>query len=255
MAVIAWLCLVSVGVVGPASYGPVLLVVSASVFSQFRGPVLGCQSVVAPAYVVSRPRGVFEIRSGSTCGPSTLWRSEVVVFEVRHRSHLVVPWSRQVCRGLLPLCARLRLFRVRFCCCGAASGFEVCYWFGWCVLLGFPRTVPWWFWWRFSQDRLAFLLLAIVFSLMVHVGWSFGLCVLVKVPPRIALCRLWQRFFPGVLCARFRPPLCCPCGTKCVVWLSCILVRFYQDDSWRFWWRFSPKLPCVCFGHRCSLSP
>ncbi|MQL90506.1 hypothetical protein Taro_023088, partial [Colocasia esculenta] len=36
----------------------------------------------------------------------------------------------------------------------------------------------------------------------------------------------------------------------CIVWLGCILVRFSQDVSWRFWWRFSPKLPGVCFGHR-----
>ncbi|MQM04626.1 hypothetical protein Taro_037426, partial [Colocasia esculenta] len=41
--------------------------------------VLGCQSVVAPACVVSRPRGVSRVRSGSVCGPSTLWRSEVAV--------------------------------------------------------------------------------------------------------------------------------------------------------------------------------
>ncbi|MQL89436.1 hypothetical protein Taro_022008 [Colocasia esculenta] len=60
----------------------------------------------------------------------------------------------------------------------------------------------------FSQDRLAFLLLAAVFSLMVHAVWSFGLCVLVKVLPRI-----------------------------CVVWLGYVLVRFSQGGSWRFWWR------------------
>ncbi|MQL77321.1 hypothetical protein Taro_009708, partial [Colocasia esculenta] len=29
--------------------------------------------------------------------------------------------------------------------------------------------------------------------LMVRVGWSFGLCILVKVLPRIALCRFWWR--------------------------------------------------------------
>ncbi|MQM15267.1 hypothetical protein Taro_048211 [Colocasia esculenta] len=69
-----------------------------------------------------------------------------------------------------------------------------------------------------------------------------GLCILLKVFPRIALCRFWRRFFPGVLCVRFGPPLCCPCGLKCVVWLGCVLVRFSQDGSWRFWWRFSLKL-------------
>ncbi|MQM08173.1 hypothetical protein Taro_041026 [Colocasia esculenta] len=44
-----------------------------------------------------------------------------------------------------------------------------------------------------------------------------GLCILVKVLPRIALCHSWQRFFPGVLRVRFGPPLCCPYGSKCAV--------------------------------------
>ncbi|MQM02495.1 hypothetical protein Taro_035265 [Colocasia esculenta] len=69
------------------------------------------------------------------------------------------------------------------------------------------------------------VLLAAVFPLIVCVLWSLGLCILVKVLPRIALCRFWWRFFPGVLCVRFGPPLCCPCGLKCVVRLGCILVR------------------------------
>ncbi|MQM11319.1 hypothetical protein Taro_044223 [Colocasia esculenta] len=51
--------------------------------------------VVAPASVVSQRGGVSRVRGGSACGPSTLWRSEVVVLEVRRHSHLVVPWSRQ----------------------------------------------------------------------------------------------------------------------------------------------------------------
>ncbi|MQM11759.1 hypothetical protein Taro_044669 [Colocasia esculenta] len=38
-----------------------LLVVSASVSSWFRNPVLGCRSMVAPACVAFRPRGVFGI--------------------------------------------------------------------------------------------------------------------------------------------------------------------------------------------------
>ncbi|MQL87118.1 hypothetical protein Taro_019650 [Colocasia esculenta] len=80
-----------------------------------------------------------------------------------------------------------------------------------------------------------------------------GLCILVKVLPMIALCRFWRRFFLGVLCVHFGPPLCCPYGSKCAVWLGCVLERFSQDGSWHFWWRFSPKLlrvvlcswPCV----------
>ncbi|MQL99628.1 hypothetical protein Taro_032353 [Colocasia esculenta] len=41
-----------------ASPRPVLLVVPASVFSRFRGPILGCQPVMAPAFVASRPGDV-----------------------------------------------------------------------------------------------------------------------------------------------------------------------------------------------------
>ncbi|MQM05990.1 hypothetical protein Taro_038808 [Colocasia esculenta] len=70
--VIARLCLVSVGVVGLALGRPVLLVVPTSVFSRFRGPVLGCQPVMAPACVASRPGGVSGVQGGSACGPSTL---------------------------------------------------------------------------------------------------------------------------------------------------------------------------------------
>ncbi|MQL91273.1 hypothetical protein Taro_023885 [Colocasia esculenta] len=82
LAVTAWLCLVSVGVVGPDLCGPVLLLVSASVFSRFRGPVLGCQSIVAPTYVVFQPGGVSKVRGGSACRPLTPWRSEVAVLEL-----------------------------------------------------------------------------------------------------------------------------------------------------------------------------
>ncbi|MQM20945.1 hypothetical protein Taro_053975 [Colocasia esculenta] len=70
---------------------------------EFRSPVLEHQSVVAPARVASRPRGVSEVRGGFVCRPSTLWRSEVAVLMVRRRSHLVVAWSRRVCQGLLSL--------------------------------------------------------------------------------------------------------------------------------------------------------
>ncbi|MQL69769.1 hypothetical protein Taro_002081 [Colocasia esculenta] len=199
-AVIAWLCLVSVGVVGLALGRPVLLVVPASVFSWFRGLVLGCQPVMAPACVASRPGGVSGVR-----GP----------------------------------------FRARFCYCCATSESEMRCWFGWCILEGFSQSgalvvlvevLP-----GPACVASAVLLIAVSF-LMVRVVWLFGLCILVKVLPRIALCRLWWRFFPGVLCVCFGPPLCCPCGSKCAVWLGCVLVRFSQDGSWRFWWRFSPKL-------------
>ncbi|MQM20852.1 hypothetical protein Taro_053881 [Colocasia esculenta] len=280
--VIAWSCLVPVGVVGLALCRPELLVVSASVFPRFRGPVLGCQSVVVPTCVASRLGGVSEVRDGSACRSSTLWRSEVAVLAVRRHSHLVVPWSRQICgwrcdprdpwRGSgrsgrysgIKARSLLRLvcgFPVRFVCT-LQVGCSCC-----CVthvVSVVARRV------HVMVARLALDSLAVVFPVWrTGVGKSssacysvlsdgpcclvIGLCILVKVLPRIALCRVWRRFFPGVLCVRFGPPLCCPCGSKCAVWLGCVLVRFSQDDSWHFWWRFSPKLPYVCFGHRCSL--
>ncbi|MQL92805.1 hypothetical protein Taro_025438, partial [Colocasia esculenta] len=67
-----------------------------SVFSRFRSPVLGCQSVVAPARVASRPRGVFEVRGGSACGPSTLWRSKVAVLVL---SKVVSCFRSSCCSG------------------------------------------------------------------------------------------------------------------------------------------------------------
>ncbi|MQM15452.1 hypothetical protein Taro_048397 [Colocasia esculenta] len=157
-AVLAWLCLAPVGVVGLALGRPVLLVVLASVFSRFRGPILGCQPVMAP----------------------TLSRNGALVVLVE-------------------------------------------------VLLG-PAC--------FAS---AVLLTAVSF-LMVRVVWSFGSCILVKVLPRIALCRFWRRFFPGVLCVRFGPPLCCPCDSKCAVWLGRVLVRFSQDSSWHFLVEVLPKI-------------
>ncbi|MQL72666.1 hypothetical protein Taro_005000 [Colocasia esculenta] len=65
------------------------------------------KSVVAPTCVASRPHVVFGVQGGSAYGPSTLWRSEVAVLVVIRRSHLDIPWSRRVRRGLLPLGAQL----------------------------------------------------------------------------------------------------------------------------------------------------
>ncbi|MQL88054.1 hypothetical protein Taro_020609, partial [Colocasia esculenta] len=236
---------------------------------------------------------------------------------VRRRTHLVVPWSRQVCRASLPLCARLRWFLLESCvwpdlgwwswrcavlfrclssCCSGREGLVIptgpcsrgsppyflqlgalCHRSS--VSDGLQRRL-----WRhvvvssskgercellyLSEQRVlvrsggffqngAFVvlvevlpglacvasavLLAAVFSLIVCVLWSLGLCILVKVLPKIALCRFWRRFFLGVLCVRFGPPLCCPYGLKCVVRLGCILVRFSQDGSWRFLAEVLPK--------------
>ncbi|MQM15562.1 hypothetical protein Taro_048511 [Colocasia esculenta] len=98
------------------------------------------------------------------------------------------------------------------------------------------------------------VLLTAVFFLMVRVVWSFGLCILVKVLPRIALCCFWWRFFLGVFRVCFGPPLCCPCDSKCAVWLGCVLERFSQNGSWSFLVEVLPKAASCFFGCRCSLS-
>ncbi|MQL70448.1 hypothetical protein Taro_002759 [Colocasia esculenta] len=62
-----------------ASGGSLVVVVVTAFPHDVSNSVPGCQSVVTSACVVSRPRGVSRVRSGSECGPSTLWRSEVAV--------------------------------------------------------------------------------------------------------------------------------------------------------------------------------
>ncbi|MQL68786.1 hypothetical protein Taro_001036 [Colocasia esculenta] len=64
------------------------------------------------------------------------------------------------------------------------------------------------------------VLLAAVFSLMVRVVWSWGLCILVKVLPTIALCHFWRRFFPGVLCVLVSKFLGRAGGTCVSLWLE-----------------------------------
>ncbi|MQL68675.1 hypothetical protein Taro_000950 [Colocasia esculenta] len=61
LAEVAWLLLL-----------PVLLVVPASVFSRFRGPILGCQPVMALACVASRPGGVSGVWGGVLSTASAL---------------------------------------------------------------------------------------------------------------------------------------------------------------------------------------
>ncbi|MQM06823.1 hypothetical protein Taro_039650 [Colocasia esculenta] len=115
---------------------------------------------------------------------------------------------------------------------------EVCCWFGWCVLEGFSQSgalvvlvevLPG------PACVASAVLLAAVFSLMVRVLWSWGLCILVKVLPRIALCRFWQRFFPGVLCLHAPVSLKLPTGTG--DWLedlgTCGIAELREEMSWR----------------------
>ncbi|MQM14013.1 hypothetical protein Taro_046941 [Colocasia esculenta] len=229
------------GIVGLALGRPVLLVVPASVFSRFRGPILGCQPVMAPVCVASRPGGVFGVRGGSACGPSTLCTEHCFRF---------VPDTVGFCRSRFPV----------FGVPAALAGEGLVIPTGPC-----SRGSPLYFFQLGArrrgssvsdglQRRLWRLLLAAVFSLMVRVVWLFGLCILVKVLPRIALCRFWWRFFLGVLRVCFGPPLCCSYDSKCAVWLCRILVRFSQDGSWCFLVEVLPKAVSCCFGCRCSLS-
>ncbi|MQL77370.1 hypothetical protein Taro_009786, partial [Colocasia esculenta] len=86
----------------------------------------------------------------------------------------------------------------------------------------FPRAVPWWFWWRFSQDRLAFFPGS---PFVASGGGSSQECFV---------------FVSGHRCVTL-------VVRSVPFWLVCVLVRFSQNSSWRFWWRFSPKLP-FCLG-------
>ncbi|MQM23321.1 hypothetical protein Taro_056386 [Colocasia esculenta] len=137
-----------------------------------------------------------------------------------------------------------RLFRARFCYCRAPQSLRCV--FGWLVHSGgfFPERCLSGSGGGSPKTGLRCFCSPACCSVLSNGPCCLvvGLCILVKVLPRIALCRFWWRFFPGVLRVCFGPLLCCPCGSKCAVRLGCVLVRVSQDGSWRFWWRFSPKL-------------
>ncbi|MQM17797.1 hypothetical protein Taro_050774 [Colocasia esculenta] len=119
--------------------------------------------------------------------------------------------SRLRCIAWLP-CVLVRFPRIVGCClgevrsqdcsrlifagCCATSGLRyaavvlvVAFWWV------FPRTAPWWFWWRFSQNQFVLLPLFVVFSLLaVCLG-----CVLVMVP-RMALGALGRGPPQAALC-------------------------------------------------------
>ncbi|MQL91365.1 hypothetical protein Taro_023976, partial [Colocasia esculenta] len=118
-------------------------------------------------------------------------------------------WLR--CIAWLP-CVLMRFPRTLCCCLG--EGFPQDYSVVVSSIVVLPQGLS------FSQDRLALLLLAAVFSLKVCVVWSFRLCVLVKVLPRIALCHFWQsEVLPGRLLALLVDIL--PKAALC-----CLVVRF-----------------------------
>ncbi|MQM15606.1 hypothetical protein Taro_048552 [Colocasia esculenta] len=196
-----------VDVVGLALGRPVLLVVSASVFSWFRDSVLRCQSVMAPACVASRPCSVSGVWGGSACGPSTLGRSEVAM--------------------LVESCV--------------------------------SPDLGWWSWRCAVRDCSSWLVLAEVRfpqNCVVLVSGYCGAALEVKVHRLVALCSgksgalvVLVEVLPGPACVASTVLLAVVFTLMCVVRLGCVLVRFSQDDSCRFWGRFSPKLP----GGECKL--
>ncbi|MQL93357.1 hypothetical protein Taro_026003 [Colocasia esculenta] len=145
--------------------------------------------------------------------------SLVVVFLVWRTVVVALP-SRLRCIAWLP-CVLVRFPRTVCCCSG--EGFSQDYSVLVSVVAVLPQGLSMMLFWLvrsggFSQNGALVVLvevlpgpacvapavlLTVVFSLMV------------RVLPRIALCRFWRRFFPGILCVRFGPPLCCPCGSKC----------------------------------------
>ncbi|MQM21568.1 hypothetical protein Taro_054610 [Colocasia esculenta] len=72
---------------------------------------------------------------------------------------------------------------------------------------------------------------------VVHSGegssQDLPLSLLVEVLPRSAL-------------HSFRATVVLPCGSKCAVWLGCVLVRFSQDGSWHFLAEVLPKAALTC---------
>ncbi|MQL86861.1 hypothetical protein Taro_019390, partial [Colocasia esculenta] len=123
-----------------------------------------------------------------------------------------------------------------------------------CVLVMFSRTVCCGLDEDFSQDYLVFngalvvlvevipgpaciasaVLLAAVFSLMVRVVWPFGLCVLVKVLPRIAPCHVWWR--TALSAFGEGSPQSCPvsrCGALTVC-LAVVLARLSSCSFFEF---------------------
>ncbi|MQL67831.1 hypothetical protein Taro_000092 [Colocasia esculenta] len=67
-----------------------------------------------------------------------------------------------------------------------------------------------------------------------------GVVLLVGPPPYGGL--RWPCLRCAEGCFRFVPNSVGFCGSRCADWLGCVLVRFSQDGSWCFWWRFSPRL-------------
>ncbi|MQM11546.1 hypothetical protein Taro_044451 [Colocasia esculenta] len=60
---------------------------------------------------------------------------------------------------------------------------------------------------------------------------------------------------PGPSCVASADLLAAVFSLKCVVWLGCVLVRFSQDGSWSFWWRWDFVCPRGSDGLLCFPLP
>ncbi|MQL79970.1 hypothetical protein Taro_012422 [Colocasia esculenta] len=232
--VIAWLCLVSVGIVGLALGRPMFLVVPALVFSRFRGPILVCQPVF-----------------GSVGGGATLG----VPGEGSERSG----------RVRLPCMIHARVAGCSCCCAACVASVVARHVRAVAARLALDSLAVVFLVWRTlasqsSEVLLEFfsigsggsengalvvlvevlpglacvasaVLLAVVFSLMVRIVW---VVLSGEAPSQDRSLSFWRRFFPEVFYVRFGLPLGCPCGSKCAVWLGCILHRVLVLEHFGF---------------------
>ncbi|MQM13523.1 hypothetical protein Taro_046448 [Colocasia esculenta] len=149
------------------------------------------------------------------------------------------------------------LFRARFCCCGATSGFEVCCWLGWCVLEGFSQNdalvvlvescfVLFWLSLlslSLCEDELS--LFPVGLSLLQS-AWAFSVKVLCPWP-----C-VWLLHWPACLVVRFQvfsavlADFVCPCGLG---GLLCSCARRALADGGLV---SVVVLGCLCFVWKCQ---
>ncbi|MQL71277.1 hypothetical protein Taro_003577 [Colocasia esculenta] len=208
----------------------------------FRGP--SCVSACAPGgtSVCGFPTWwLSRVRGGSACGPSTLCRSEVPVLEVRRCSHLVVPWSRQVCRGLLLLCARIRWF-LRESCVWPNLG-----WWSWhCAVLFRCLVVP------CCRTVLCSFLVAVALpSRLRRIAWLP--CILVRFPRTICCCP--SESFSQDCFALVSAVSVLPQSLRCAVGLAGAFWRVFPERCHGGSGGGSPRacLRCFCSSACCSV--
>ncbi|MQM19974.1 hypothetical protein Taro_052989, partial [Colocasia esculenta] len=237
---------------------PVLLVVPGSVFSRFRGPVLGCQPVMAPACVASRPGGVSGVRGGVLSTVSALCptllvsagvvcvaRPRLVVMALRYFLLLrpVRDWCAASLHDSCACCSELQLL---MCYVRGECGRSACSCCSGAVGVGLTdSSLP------LMEDTSR--------QVQVRCSWSssaqLSMCALrrLKEPAcgvAFTSAELWSvEPVPCVLCCTAGRALqhlpvvvvglvlaSCELWLRCIAWLPCVLVRAVP---WWFWWRFS----------------